>query len=346
MERNYYRIKATLEFDNDLKRYIKRFGKSSTGNIERTFSVIGSMPLISLHYALTKAFGFLNEHLHRFKLDDEEFELVTMKDTETWRSYVGELFKSPYRDENEDFWCDDYNKGSFNNWRKKKYRYPYPIYTGLYDGYEQWQDALNSLIESDNDEYVVYNNKADFTCVYPYDLAVERGLNVTRKDVVSFNDVPLNQLRLFFESSMNDLLDTLTVEEIYQRFKNIIYLYDYGDNWTIDIEIELETDVDIIEQIEDTKLPVMVSYEGYNMVEDVGGTSGYVLFLLTLFNLKEINAEDTDGESILEADSKFYKWIDEGYTWNYIDLSPNRMLGWALGLEWDYTLPDVKNWFK
>ena len=346
MKRNYYRIKAVLEFDSDLKKYIKRFAKSSTGNIERTFSVDGSMPLISLHYALTKAFGFLNEHLHRFELNNEDFELITMKDTATWRNYVGKLFKSPYRDDNEDFWCDDYTKGSFNNWRKKKYKYPYPIYNGLYNNFEEWQNTLDSLIEKDNNEYVVYTNKADFTLVYSYEFTIERGLKVTRKDIVPFNDIPMDYLGLFFENNLNNLLDTLTIEELYQRFKNIVYLYDFGDDWTVDIKIEKENDIDIIEQIEDTKLPVMVSYEGYNLVEDVGGTFGYVLFLLTLFNLKEVNVEGGDGNNILEADNKFYKWIDEDYTWNYIDLSPNKTLGWALDLEWNYTLPDIRNWFK
>lgn len=346
MERIFYRIKAVLEFDEEEKRIIKRFGKSSTGNIERTFCVDGSMPLISLHYCLTKAFGFINEHLHCFQLEDEDFNLLN-PDISSWRKNVGKWFKSPLRDENEDFWCDDYKSGSFNNWRKKKYTYPYPKYKGLYNNYEEWQDNLNSYIDECHDKFLITeaDEKYHILNVIPLEWIDLKDWGEKKRYVTNFDNIPMDIIHYLFEGGIKELLDTLTVEDIYQTFKRLVYYYDYGDNWTIKLEIEEEHDTFILEQAYNSKIPVLISYEGYNMVEDVGSTYGYVSFLLTLFNLKEVNVEDIS-EDVISLDSGFYKWIDPEYKSNNIDLSPNRIYGWANGLEWDYHLRYIEDWFK
>lgn len=51
-------------------------------------------------------------------------------------------------------------------------------------------------------------------------------------------------------------------------------------------------------------------------------------------------------EDVISLDSGFYKWIDPEYKSNNIDLSPNRIYGWANSLEWDYHLRYIEDWFK
>lgn len=345
---NYYRIKAVLEFDDSEKRFIKRFGKSSTGNIERTICVNGEMPLISLHYTLTKAFGFINEHLHCFKLTEKDFSAINSNKTSEWRSNVGIFFKSPLRNETEDYWCDDYMKGSFNNWRKKKYTYPYPKYEGSYDSYGAWQETIDSYIKEYKNEFILKLVDEEYKIyrMIPFDCCSKESQKLLKNNIIPFDDIPLNLLHDLFEYDINELLDTLTIDNIYKHFNTIIYNYDYGDGWEIKLEISEEKDEYILQQATSSKIPVLVSYEGYNMVEDVGGRDGYISFLVTLFNLKEVNVDDVDNINIIEKDGTFYKWIDEDYKYPYVELSPNRLYGWARSLEWDYHLRYIEDWFK
>ena len=67
---------------------------------------------------------------------------------------------------------------------------------------------------------------------------------------------------------------------------------------------------------------------------------------VTLFNSKEVNVDDFDNINIIEKDGTFYKWIDEDYKYPYVELSPNRLYGWARSLEWDYHLRYIEDWFK
>ena len=70
--------------------------------------------------------GWQNSHLRQFELPENRFRAVTNDSISMWRKLVGVLFRSPLMDENDIFWADDYNGGSFKNWlRKKIYRSVY-----------------------------------------------------------------------------------------------------------------------------------------------------------------------------------------------------------------------------
>lgn len=99
-----FKITATLIDDTNSSREIfSKFGRSESGLIKREFVVREDMPLYALHYVLEKAFGFLNEHLHMFELNKDDFDNLIKGSSKIWRENVGILFKSPFRDENEDF---------------------------------------------------------------------------------------------------------------------------------------------------------------------------------------------------------------------------------------------------
>ncbi|MDR3281152.1 MAG: plasmid pRiA4b ORF-3 family protein [Synergistaceae bacterium] len=72
------------------------------------------------------------------------------------------------------------------------------------------------------------------------------------------------------------LLTGVKLSEYIPRYKYILYVYDYGDDWHHYIEV-----TDVLEDCTD-ELPVLLSGEGDAPPEDVGGTPGYEDFLAVI----------------------------------------------------------------
>jgi hypothetical protein len=84
------------------------------------------------------------------------------------------------------------------------------------------------------------------------------------------------------------------------KYKKIIYIYDYGDGWLHQIEVEnLITDCQ-------EELPILLSGEGDSPPEDVGGADGYADFLEIINNPKHEDYEEMKS------------WA-EGQRWNLFD---------------------------
>lgn len=112
--------------DEESLEVFRKHGKLEYGNsISRDIIVPGDIPLYALHYVIQRAFGWQNSHLRQFELPDYRFEAVTNGNASMWRKMVGVLFRSPMMNEEDEFWADDYNGGSFKNWLRKKYTGPY-----------------------------------------------------------------------------------------------------------------------------------------------------------------------------------------------------------------------------
>lgn len=69
-------------------------------------------------------FGFENYHLHNFKLIDEDLRWVTDGKVQEWKKLIGLVFKNPARDEEIDYWDDDYEGGSAKKYMRSKYTGP------------------------------------------------------------------------------------------------------------------------------------------------------------------------------------------------------------------------------
>ena len=112
--------------DDEETRVLKEYGKVSYGTtISRDILVPSDLPLFALHYAIQRLFGWQNSHLHRFELPFRQFLDVTDNNAGKWASLVGVLFRSPWMDDEDEFWADDYETGSFKTWIRKKYTGPY-----------------------------------------------------------------------------------------------------------------------------------------------------------------------------------------------------------------------------
>ena len=107
-------------------RVLKSYGHVQFGKtISRDSLIPSDMPLYALHYAIQRLFGWQNSHLHRYELPPKKFVSVTGNRGENWLKLIGILFQSPLMREEDHFWADDYEYGSFKTWLKKKYTGPY-----------------------------------------------------------------------------------------------------------------------------------------------------------------------------------------------------------------------------
>ena len=117
---------AAPHYDEEEKRVLKSYGEVKFGDtISRDLLVPVDMPLYAVHYAAQRAFGWENSHLHRFELPYKRYLDVTDENAGKWCNLVGVLFRSPFMDEEDEFWADDYEGGSFLVWLRKKYTGPY-----------------------------------------------------------------------------------------------------------------------------------------------------------------------------------------------------------------------------
>ena len=141
------------------------------------------------------------------------------------------------------------------------------------------------------------------------------------------------------------MVETLTVKDIYSAFKQIIYNYDFGDNWEIMLTISEDVDLDDEIVVDKTLKPRLINYDGLNLIEDVGGVSGYYNFLFTIYNLKEVRM-NTKGD-VYDIDDKFFQPILDIKDYEYYseDYTPPQMLSWAKSLEWNDKLPPLDKWF-
>lgn len=122
-------------FQDEHKEVLRKFGRMKDG-ITRDFIVPGSMSLHGLHYAIMKAFGWQNSHLHSYAPYEDEFKKMTDGgQVKEWTRQVGLYFRFPSENYEDIYWDDDYEEGeSFKSWLKSKYCGPY-FYEGVGEHY-------------------------------------------------------------------------------------------------------------------------------------------------------------------------------------------------------------------
>ena len=76
------------------------------------------------------------------------------------------------------------------------------------------------------------------------------------------------------------LMEEHTLDEIFPNHKQMIYTYDYGDNWEHHIQL-----VRVIEEY-DGELPYLLEAKGRTPPEDIGGVGGFINFREIMLNPK------------------------------------------------------------
>ena len=257
------RLHLSLTNENlseDDQAVLRRFGRSSTGySIERDILIPHDITLHSLHYAIQRLYGWQNSHLHCYKLPEDVYRRLTGGTVKGWGSLIGVLFQTVYPHDawEERYGDDDYESGSFKSWLKKKYTGPYR-YLGEYELYDravqEFKDFLNFRPTIDVHEPFSFERK-------------ERKI-IKTAPIIELTLAELNA-SLVIDDGTEDLLERLPVSSILvpdgmktasanelnrnkiKRYYNgygeveepevkpitnkLLYHYDYGDGWIVEI---------------------------------------------------------------------------------------------------------------
>ena len=264
------------EYRAEETRVLKSYGNVQYGEtITRDILIPGDMPLYAIHYMILAAFGFQNSHLHRFELPHRQFLNVTDNQAAKWAELVGVLFRSPWMDNADLYWSEDYEKGSFRNWRRKKYTGPY-VSLCHGEGIIQCREDMKEIKKK------VLRGKKNISMEKLQMIFMASSINHLLERLESGEDSPLNQ----------PVIGTPT-DVLY-------YFYDFGDGWRIRITGSYDA-CDLVEagrvtehQIEEamkkvyeTWRPVCIAADGLPLVEDVGGLHGYTAFLRAIHPTEE-----------------------------------------------------------
>lgn len=314
----------------DQERMLKKYGESSTGEtICRDILIPSDMPLHNLHYAIQKLYGWQNSHLRCFRLPEEVYQKLTRGTVKGWVDLVGSLFQPPSESEEDIFWDDDYEKGSINAWLKKKYTGPY-----FYGGELEHPEIAKRDVQQLMDNFKMLDVKEPFK---DYIARTKKG--EAKEPAKTLRKAPLIELTLeemnssiIIEGGTEDLLERLEVSKVlagkdevldektlFPVARELIYKYDFGDNWTITITKEndckdlLESGFVSHEEIAyaneivlNEHRPVCIHKDGVFLLDDVGGLSGFADFLGTVYESEDKNERDE-----LRAWAKSLGWSEK-----------------------------------
>lgn len=201
----FYGASSDMGLDKEEREELLRYAKAESG-ITREVLIPGDMNLHALHYMIQSLFGWQNSHLHHFSISQDAFAQMTEGRFDKWTELCGKLFRFGTDDMEDLYWDDDYEPGiSVKSWLKSKYRAPYVQ--------KAYADSLEGNLEG------IADFKKRFSDI-PMDILLE----------------DLNS-RVVFEEDYNTLLEGLTLHELLPVFKDLYYLYDYGDDWCVHISV-------------------------------------------------------------------------------------------------------------
>lgn len=273
---------------------LRKYGNVKDG-ISRTFVVPADMPLHNLHYAIQRAFGWQNSHLHHYQFTSDVFNEITQNKYSVWSHLCGVYFRFPSDDFQDWYWDDDYNGGqSAKSWLRKKYKRPYE-----YRGYQETYEYAQKQVQNMDDEITIGPTYDEY----------HRGIFEIKK-IKTCNAT----MEEFSESCIygcNEIMERLDIGLIMDIAgeSGLIYKYDYGDGWTIYITK--------IDEVESVKIIHCIAADGLNVLDDVGGVGGFCEFL------KGIHGQAQNGPYDDPVDSK--QWA-RGLGWTGRIIKPENML--------------------
>ena len=286
-------------------RVLRAYGKLKYDKtITRDIIVPEEMPLYAVHYMIQRAFGWQNSHLHRFRLPEERFLKITEGKAARWLDLMGVLFSSPLMDDEERFWADDYESGSFRNWLRRKYTGPY-ISLNYHEGIvpcsldkkyilQKWPETEEKPVQNIFEMFEEDPNQLLERLPIGQVLASATEKNADKTELAdsfeSFLDSSLKaEIFTILESDKDDPAIQPSVKCCTDM---LCYEYDFGDGWFIEITARdgcdgllrssrvKAADVDnAVRTVCEENRPVCIASDGLPVLDDVGGIDGYVRFL-------------------------------------------------------------------
>lgn len=166
--------------------------------ISRDILVPADMPLHNLHYAIQKAFGWQNSHLHHFTYEDELLENLFGGKFISWVPFCGLYFRFPSENFDDLYWDDDYEEGySVKSWLRSKYTGPY-YYGGNSELYLAAQLAARFFLQENRT-----------VKVGPSFDEYRKGKKGTTSHKIE--DVSMDAMKMYFAAGMDELLERIPV---------------------------------------------------------------------------------------------------------------------------------------
>lgn len=303
-----------IELDGDLREVKDKAGIKYGVSISRDILIPSSIPLHNLDYAINEAFGFTHSHLHEFTLFDDDLFWITQNSTERWKKMLGLVFKNPLRDENVDFWDDDYDGGSPKKWMRSKYTGPW--YRKAYE--ESYRYVQKEIKDEVFKEKTIEELKGSYGYDF-YPLSLSENIKVGEilspdghqkyKDINEYDDLmkkSIKDAKAFPERSLH------AIPRLYPFVDKLYYTYDFGDNWNFVItphndikylkkRVKAENIKEAVKTVLTLTRPVVVAADGLPLIEDVGGIYGYIDFM--------------NGEGVYEDEEESLEWT-RGNGWS------------------------------
>ena len=286
-------------------RVLRTYGKLKYDKtITRDVIVPLEMPLYAVHYMIQRAFGWQNSHLHRFSLPQDRFLRITEGKAARWLDLTGILFPSPLMDDEDRFWADDYENGSFRNWLRRKYTGPYQslnhhegiVRCSMDRKYilQRWPELKEKPIR---DVFLMFEeepNQLLERLPIGQVLAVSDGKRKGESDLAdSFGDFLNDSIKAGIAQILKSGKDEPDIQPVIQCCTDVLlYEYDFGDGWQVKITADEDccrlirngrADADAAEKAVQTvceeNRPVCIAADGLPVLDDVGGLDGYIRFL-------------------------------------------------------------------
>ena len=229
-------------------RVLRTYGKLKYDKtITRDVIVPLEMPLYAVHYMIQRAFGWQNSHLHRFSLPQDRFLRITEGKAARWLDLTGILFPSPLMDDEDRFWADDYENGSFRNWLRRKYTGPYQslnhhegiVRCSMDRKYilQRWPELKEKPIR---DVFLMFEeepNQLLERLPIGQVLAVSDGKRKGESDLAdSFGDFLNDSLKAEIAQILKSGKDEPDIQPVIQCCTDVLlYEYDFGDGWQVKI---------------------------------------------------------------------------------------------------------------
>lgn len=248
--------------------------------VSRDIIVPDILPLHNLHYVINQAFGFTNSHFHRYELSFDDLKWVTDNKISNYKKLIGLVFKNPDRNEYIDFWDDDYSKGSPRKWMRSKYTGP--VYTRCYEESYRYisKETIRIKEKNINDLNQIEVNEA---------LMINNIFKLFSEEKMSIKE--------WYEELNQSIKDAQKYPEETQGSQpwvpgfvsKLHYTYDYGDEWRFlitpmnninyllkDKRVSEKETRECIKKVCTLARPVILSADGYQLIDDCGGIDGYI----------------------------------------------------------------------
>ncbi len=245
------KLKLALDMeyvDDEELEVLRKYGKVEKG-ITREILVPSSITLHALNYAILRAFGWQNGHLHKFSLPKEVFHKMTGGKNKVdkhgfveydgkfknWVKLCGLYFRYPCEDFEDLYWDDDYEEGqSIKTWMRKKYTGPYR-YKGEWEHYCKANAAANEdMIEHSLENIAIQEMMFDYQG--GMDELLERIPLIELMIPVGIKDDPAvyDRIQFLIKQQEEDDKD----HSVLPVARELTYEYDYGDGWEVKITLE------------------------------------------------------------------------------------------------------------